>query len=143
MRVHPAGVQDRDGAPDVIGAALVAAPALARIFADGGCSGPKLRARFRRAVLSEGPVDVTKKPKDPKGFAVCPVGGLGADLRPVGAVSAPGAGPGASRRELLGLASARRLPVFAWQGCGIGMIMARMDEDPVSSPKRNTRLLKD
>jgi len=53
MKVHPADIQDRDGAPDVIEAAPVAAPTPARVVADGGRSGPKPQTRLRQAGLSE------------------------------------------------------------------------------------------
>jgi len=52
-----------------------------------------------------------------------PPAGRGADLRPN---EAPPLGerPGAPRREPPGMAPARRLPVSASQGCGIGMTLA-------------------
>jgi transposase len=42
--VHPADVQDRDGAPDLIERCRDAYPSLVRFFADGGYAGPKLEA---------------------------------------------------------------------------------------------------
>ena len=41
--VHSAGVQDRDGAPDVLKAVAARHPMLRHTFADGGYAGPKLR----------------------------------------------------------------------------------------------------
>lgn len=40
--VHPADIQDRDGAPDLIEQCRDAYPSLVRFFADGGYAGPKL-----------------------------------------------------------------------------------------------------
>jgi len=113
VKVHPVGMQDRDGAPDVISSL----PALAQTFADGSCSGPKPRARLRHAGLSEDPVEVAKKPRDENGFAV---------LLRRRVVERTFARKGrrrrlakdraASRRELLGVAPARSLPVSASPG---------------------------
>ena len=43
LEVHSAGVQDRDGAPDVLKALAARYPMLRHVFADGGSAGPKLR----------------------------------------------------------------------------------------------------
>ncbi len=43
LQVHRADVQDRDDAPDVIVELLCKVPQVSRLFADGGCAGPKLR----------------------------------------------------------------------------------------------------
>jgi putative transposase len=43
LEVHSAGVQDRDGAPDVLKAVAAHYPMLCHVFADGGYPGPKLR----------------------------------------------------------------------------------------------------
>ena len=43
LEVHSAGVQDRDGAPDVLKAVAARYPMLRHVFADGGSAGPKLR----------------------------------------------------------------------------------------------------
>ena len=43
LEVHSAGVQDRDGAPDVLKAVAARYPMLWHVFADGGYAGPKLR----------------------------------------------------------------------------------------------------
>ena len=43
LEVNSAGVQDRDGAPDVLKAVAARYPMLWHVFADGGSAGPKLR----------------------------------------------------------------------------------------------------
>src|SRR6056297_1702699 len=43
LEVHGAGIQDRDGAPDVLEAVGARYPMLRHIFADGRYAGPKLR----------------------------------------------------------------------------------------------------
>lgn len=40
--VHSAGIQDRDGAPDVLKSIAARYPSLRHVFADGGEAGPKL-----------------------------------------------------------------------------------------------------
>ena len=47
LEVHSAGVQDRDGAPDVLKAVAARYPMLRHVFADGGSAGPKLRAALK------------------------------------------------------------------------------------------------
>ncbi|MGX0878739.1 hypothetical protein ACSSV4_003442 [Roseovarius sp. MBR-154] len=42
LAVHSAGIQDRDGAPDVLKAVAARYPMLRHIFADGGYAGSKL-----------------------------------------------------------------------------------------------------
>lgn len=41
--VHSAGIQDRDGAPEVLKSIRRSQPKLRHVFADGGYAGPKLR----------------------------------------------------------------------------------------------------
>jgi transposase len=43
LEVHSAGIQDREGAPDVLKAVGARYPMLRHVFADGGYAGPKLR----------------------------------------------------------------------------------------------------
>jgi transposase len=43
LEVHSAGIQDRDGAPDVLKSIAARYPILGHIFADGGYAGPELR----------------------------------------------------------------------------------------------------
>jgi len=64
MAVRSADVRSRSGAP----AATEAAPALMRIFADGGCSEPKLRERRWQAGLFEDPIKVAGQPRDTIGL---------------------------------------------------------------------------
>ena len=69
--MHPADIQDRDGAVNVLLDALRVAPTLETIFADGGYAGPKLR----RALAEHGIEDlleIVTKPSDRDGFAVLP-----------------------------------------------------------------------
>ncbi len=51
MMVHPADVQDRDGALEVIMQLL--ATATSKLYADGGYAGPKLRKEIREQGLPE------------------------------------------------------------------------------------------
>jgi len=46
--VHSAGIQDRDGAPDVLKRVAARYPTLRHVFADGGYAGPKLREALYR-----------------------------------------------------------------------------------------------
>lgn len=45
--VHSAGIQDRDGAPDVLKRVAARYPTLRHVFADGGYAGPKLREALK------------------------------------------------------------------------------------------------
>jgi hypothetical protein len=45
LEVHSAGIQDRDGEPDVLAAVAERYPMLRHIFAYCGYAGPKLRTR--------------------------------------------------------------------------------------------------
>ena len=45
MIVHPANVQDRDGAPDLLASVRIAFPCLRHVFADGGYASVKLMPR--------------------------------------------------------------------------------------------------
>ena len=69
IRVHSAGIQDRDGAVDVIVELLGKAPEVSRLFADGGYAGPKLRAALDELGVSS-LIRIVEKPKEIKGFAV-------------------------------------------------------------------------
>ncbi len=69
MTVHEASVQDRDGAPDVIEELMNKAPAVEKLWADGGYQGPKLQARLAEMGLGEA-LEIIEKPKDIKGFTV-------------------------------------------------------------------------
>lgn len=69
VRVHEAGVQDRDGAPAVILGMLEKAPQVTRLWADGGYQGPKLGSKLGELGLG-GLLEIVEKPKDIKGFTV-------------------------------------------------------------------------
>ena len=62
-------VQDRDGAPAVILAMPEKAPTVTRLWADGGCQGPKLAAKLRDLGLADF-LEMVEKPKESKGFTV-------------------------------------------------------------------------
>ena len=65
---HEASVQDRDGAPDVIGSACESYPKLELIFADGAYAGPKLREVMEK---TNGPtIEIVKRSDSAKGFIV-------------------------------------------------------------------------
>lgn len=66
--VHPANVQDRDGAPAVVTLACASYPTIARLFADGGYAGEKLENALRKI---DGPtIEIVKRPDDAKGFVI-------------------------------------------------------------------------
>lgn len=67
--VHPANIQDRDGAVDVLQAACQSFPTLRHIFADGGYAGPKL-ATALAWVQAKITLDIVKKNDADKGFVV-------------------------------------------------------------------------
>jgi transposase len=68
--VHPANVQDRDGAVLVLDERTRRRfPLLRTIFADSAYSGPKLAKAIAGAAWK---IEVVKKPKDQKGFEVLP-----------------------------------------------------------------------
>ena len=69
MRIQPADVQDRDGAPEVIAELLERAPTVSKVFADGGYQGPKLRNALDEMGLS-GLIEIVEEPKGVKGFTV-------------------------------------------------------------------------
>ena len=66
--VHPANVQDRDGAPAVVTLACTSYPTIAHLFADGGYAGEKLENALRQI---DGPtIEIVKRPDDAKGFVI-------------------------------------------------------------------------
>ena len=69
MRVQAADVQDRDGAPEVIGELLRRAPQVRKLFADGGYQGPKLRAALEEMGISD-LIEIVEKPKGVQEFTV-------------------------------------------------------------------------
>lgn len=68
--VHHAGVQDRDGAPEVLRSVRTRWPWLRHVYADGGYAGPKLRAALHGA--GEWRIEVVKRSDAAKGFEVIP-----------------------------------------------------------------------
>lgn len=68
--VHGAGIQDRDGAPDVLAAIRRRYPKLRHVFADGGYAGPKLRA----ALKGKGgwTIEIVKRSDSAEGFELVP-----------------------------------------------------------------------
>ena len=71
MQVHPANVQDRDGAPAVIAALQAAMPSVRKVWADGGYGGAKLAAAL--AGMPDAPdLEIVPKPERRQGFAVLP-----------------------------------------------------------------------
>ena len=71
--VHSAGIQDRDGAPDVLKAVAVRFPMLRHIFADGGYAGPKLRDALK--AIGRWTVETVKRSGVAGGFEVLPAVG--------------------------------------------------------------------
>ena len=66
--VHPANVQDRDGAPAVVTLACASYPTIAHLFADGGYAGEKLENALRKI---DGPtIEIVKPPDDAKGLVI-------------------------------------------------------------------------
>lgn len=68
--VHSAGIQDRDGAPDVLKTVAVRYPRLRHIFADGGYAGPKLRDALK--AIGRWTVEIVKRSDTAQGFEVLP-----------------------------------------------------------------------
>ncbi len=69
VHVHPADVQDRDGAPDVIVDLLNKARGVSKVFADGGYRGSRLRDRLKDLTLPD-ILEIVGKPKETAGFTV-------------------------------------------------------------------------
>lgn len=68
--VHGAGIQDRDGAPDIIGSVMESFPKLIRIVADGGYAGPKLETALSHI---EGlTLEIVKRSDRATGFVILP-----------------------------------------------------------------------
>lgn len=70
LEVHSAGIQDRDGAPDVLKSISVRYPMLRHIFADGGYAGPKLRDALK--AIGRWTVQIVKRSDTTEGFEVLP-----------------------------------------------------------------------
>ena len=69
--VHPADVQDRDGAVPLLMHLQARQGEVRTVFADGGYDGPKLREALQKAGCSI-TVTVVKKPEDCKEFVLLP-----------------------------------------------------------------------
>jgi len=70
MIVHPADVQDRDGAPALLASVRTRFPWLRHVFADGGYAGGKLTAALES--LGEWTVEIVKRSDAAKGFVLLP-----------------------------------------------------------------------
>ena len=70
LEVHSAGIQDRDGAPDVLRAVAARYPMLRHVFADGGYAGPKLREAL--TAIGRWTVQIVKRSDTADGFEVLP-----------------------------------------------------------------------
>ena len=68
--IHSAGVQDRDGAPDVLKAIRCRFPWLRHVFADGGYAGTKLRDAMRGN--GDWTIEIIKRSDKAAGFEVLP-----------------------------------------------------------------------
>ena len=70
LEIHSAGLQDRDGAPDVLARIAERSPLLRHIFADGGYAGPKLRSALK--AIGRWTVQIVKRSDTAHGFEVLP-----------------------------------------------------------------------
>jgi transposase len=70
LEVHCAGIQDRDGAPDVLKSVAARYPMLRHVFADGGYAGPKLRDALK--AIGRWTVQIVKRSDKADGFEVLP-----------------------------------------------------------------------
>jgi transposase len=70
MIVHPANVQDRDGAPDLLASIRSAFPWLRHVFADGAYAGDKLKSALEG--LGEWTIEIIKRSDAAKGFVLLP-----------------------------------------------------------------------
>ena len=68
--IHPADIQDRDGAPAVLKSILKRWPWLRHVFADGGYAGPKLRGALQK--VGKFTLEIIKRSDTAKGFEVLP-----------------------------------------------------------------------
>jgi transposase len=70
MIVHPADVQDRDGAPILLATVCSLFPWLRHIFADGGYAGDKLKGALKE--LGDWTIEIVKRSDAAKGFVLLP-----------------------------------------------------------------------
>ncbi len=70
MIVHPADIQDRDGAPTLLARVRSSFPWLCHIFADGGYAGDKLLDALKN--LGDWTIEIVKRSDVAKGFVLLP-----------------------------------------------------------------------
>ena len=70
MIVHPADIQDRDGAPDLLASVCDAFPWLRHVFADGGYAGDKLKGAMKD--LGDWTIEIVRRSDAAKGFVLLP-----------------------------------------------------------------------
>jgi transposase len=70
MIVHPANVQDRDGAPTLLASARDLVPWLRHVFADAGYAGDKLKNALENR--GEWTIEIVKRSDTAKGFVLLP-----------------------------------------------------------------------
>jgi transposase len=70
MIVHPANVQGRDGAPDLLASVRSLYPWLRHVFADGGYAGNKLKGELED--LGAWTIEIVKRSEAAKGFILLP-----------------------------------------------------------------------
>jgi putative transposase len=68
--IHPADIQDRDGAPAVLESIRPLHPWLRHIFADGGYAGDKLKGKLAR--MGDWTIEIIKRSDTAKGFETLP-----------------------------------------------------------------------
>ena len=71
LTVHPADIQDRDAAADVLVDLLRKTPEVSKVFTDGGYGGPRLRDALARRGVPE-VIEIVEKPKGVREFSVLP-----------------------------------------------------------------------
>ena len=70
LEVHSAGIQDRDGAPDLLNKVAVGYPFLRHVYADGGYAGPKLEDALK--AIGRWTVQIVKRSDTAQGFEILP-----------------------------------------------------------------------
>ena len=70
MIVHPADIQDRDGAPSLLARVRNSFPWLRHVFADGGYAGEKLQDALEN--LGDWTIEIVKRSDIAKGFVLLP-----------------------------------------------------------------------
>jgi len=70
VMVHEAGIQDRDGAPDLLESIRKPFPWLRHVFADGGYAGKKLRGALEK--IGQWNIEIIKRSDKAQGFEILP-----------------------------------------------------------------------